>query len=145
MALDRNLKAYSRVDGMGRVVPGSTILRKQKPKNGTWFENKTYECCNTITLSYTVANVAISDIDFQIYCGETLVFFNYTGQTSVTATDLLNILNNYVSERFPALGTFSTPDVTKTTNVVFSLTISSDLAKIFCPYKNGLSFTITAD
>ena len=42
----RDLKAYSRFDGTGRIVPGSTVLRRNKPKNGNWKEVQAYECCN---------------------------------------------------------------------------------------------------
>ena len=41
----RDLKAYSRFDGTGRIVPGSTVLRRNKPKNGRWKEVQAYECC----------------------------------------------------------------------------------------------------
>ena len=42
----RDLKAYSRFDGTGRIVPGSTVLRRNKPKVGKWIEVQAYECCN---------------------------------------------------------------------------------------------------
>ena len=42
----RDLKAYSRFDGTGRIVPGSTVLRRNKPKVGNWKEVQAYECCN---------------------------------------------------------------------------------------------------
>ena len=46
MANQRNLKAFVRYDGSGRVVAGSLILRKNKPKVGRWIEIPAYECCN---------------------------------------------------------------------------------------------------
>ncbi len=145
MALNRNLKAWSRLDGNGRIVPGSTVLRLQKPKNGTWEENKTYQCCNTVTLTYIVSNPTISSIDFTLQCGTTPVFVNHTGQNSITAQDVINVLNNYVAAEFPALGVFSTPDNTVTSNVVVNLTMPTNLANIFCSYSSGLSFTVVAD
>ena len=53
----KDLKAYVRFDGTGRVVPGSLILRRQKPKVGKWVEIPAYECCNptTTTTTTTVA------------------------------------------------------------------------------------------
>ena len=36
MAIQRDLKAFVRYDGSGRVVAGSLILRKNKPKVGRW-------------------------------------------------------------------------------------------------------------
>lgn len=50
----RDLKGYVRFDGNGRVVAGSLILRKNKPKVGKWQEIPTYECCNTTTTTTTV-------------------------------------------------------------------------------------------
>jgi hypothetical protein len=46
MSNKRDLKAFVRYDGSGRVVAGSLILRKQKPKVGRWTEIQGYECCN---------------------------------------------------------------------------------------------------
>ena len=45
----RDTQAYIRVDGNGRVVAGSIIFRKSKPKIGHWIEVPEYECCNDIT------------------------------------------------------------------------------------------------
>jgi len=58
MAIQRNLKAFVRYDGSGRVVAGSLILRKQKPKVGRWYEIPAYECCNEITTTTTTTTVA---------------------------------------------------------------------------------------
>lgn len=49
----RDLKAYVRFDGSGRIVPGSLILRRNKPKVGKWKEITAYECCNPTTTSTT--------------------------------------------------------------------------------------------
>jgi uncharacterized protein (TIGR02145 family) len=43
------LKAYVRFDGSGRIVPGSLILNRFKPKVGNWQETPAYECCNQET------------------------------------------------------------------------------------------------
>lgn len=56
----RPLKAFVRFDGSGRIVAGSLILRKNKPKVGKWKEIQAYECCaftpgSTTTTSTTVA------------------------------------------------------------------------------------------
>lgn len=52
----KDLKAFVRYDGSGRVVAGSLILRKNKPKVGKWKEILAYECCNpTTTTTTTVA------------------------------------------------------------------------------------------
>lgn len=50
----RPLKAFVRFDGSGRIVAGSLILRKNKPKVGKWKEIQAYECCITTTSSTTL-------------------------------------------------------------------------------------------
>ena len=49
----KDLKAFVRYDGSGRVVAGSLILRKNKPKVGKWKEILAYECCNPTTTTTT--------------------------------------------------------------------------------------------
>jgi hypothetical protein len=50
---NQRLKAFVRFDGSGRIVAGSLILRKKKPKVGKWQEIKAYECCNPTTTTTT--------------------------------------------------------------------------------------------
>lgn len=55
----KDLKAYVRFDGSGRVVPGSLILRRNMPKVGKWKEIPAYECCNpTTSTTTTVASTS---------------------------------------------------------------------------------------
>ncbi len=60
----RPLKAFVRFDGSGRIVAGSLILRKNKPKVGKWKEIQAYECCfltsSTTTSTTTVAPTTTS-------------------------------------------------------------------------------------
>ena len=49
----RELKAFVRFDGSGRVVAGSLVLRRKKPKVGNWKEITAYECCNPTTTTTT--------------------------------------------------------------------------------------------
>lgn len=66
----KDLRAYVRIDGSGRVVAGSLILRRKKPKVGKWLEIKTYECCDNICPplvygdDYIVANIVPGDPGF---------------------------------------------------------------------------------
>jgi hypothetical protein len=53
----KDLKAFVRIDGSGRVVAGSLILRLKKPKVGKWREIPAYECCNPTTTSTTTGAV----------------------------------------------------------------------------------------
>lgn len=52
----RPLKAFVRFDGSGRIVAGSLILRRKKPKVGKWVEIPAYECCNPTTTTTTTAS-----------------------------------------------------------------------------------------
>jgi hypothetical protein len=66
----RDLKAYSRFDGTGRIVPGSTVLRRNKPKVGNWKEVQAYECCSpSLNTSYRccIAIQAIADSETGLY------------------------------------------------------------------------------
>ena len=58
----RPLKAFVRFDGSGRIVAGSLILRKNKPKVGKWKEINAYECCflSTTTTTTTAAPTTTS-------------------------------------------------------------------------------------
>lgn len=42
----KDLKSFMRVDGQGRVIAGSNVLRKNKPKIGKWIQIQTYVCCD---------------------------------------------------------------------------------------------------
>jgi hypothetical protein len=53
MSNKKDLKGYVRVDGSGRIVSGSLILRKSMPKVGKWIEIPAYECCNPTTTTTT--------------------------------------------------------------------------------------------
>jgi hypothetical protein len=46
MADQIKLKAFVRIDGSGKVIPGGPIFQAQKPKVGKWREISIKECCN---------------------------------------------------------------------------------------------------
>ncbi len=58
--LNKNLRMYIRLDGSGRAVPGSGVLRLKKPKVGKWFEIPTYECCDYLTICETTTTTSTS-------------------------------------------------------------------------------------
>ena len=58
MATNNKLKAYVRFDGTGRVIAGSLILQRFKPKVGNWQEIDAYECCNYIPTTTTTTTAA---------------------------------------------------------------------------------------
>lgn len=44
-------KAFVRLDGSGRVIPGSLVLRVKKPSIGRWLEIEPNVCCITTTIA----------------------------------------------------------------------------------------------
>lgn len=48
----KDLKAFVRYDGTGRVVSGSVILARTIPKVGNWKEIQTYECCGPVVVNF---------------------------------------------------------------------------------------------
>ena len=52
---NNRLKAYIRYDGTGRVIAGSLILQRFKPKVGNWQEIDANECCNYVPTTTTTS------------------------------------------------------------------------------------------
>jgi hypothetical protein len=51
MSNKKDLKAYVRYDGNGRVIPGALLLQRFKPKGGgQWHQIGAYECCDPFCL-----------------------------------------------------------------------------------------------
>jgi hypothetical protein len=53
---NNRLKAYVRYDGTGRVIAGSLILQRFKPKVGNWQEIDANECCNFVPTTTTTTS-----------------------------------------------------------------------------------------
>jgi hypothetical protein len=135
MSNKRDLKAFVRYDGSGRVVAGSLILRRQKPKVGKWTEVQGYECCNDVTLTYTVTSPTITDVTLRLFCNGTQIHYLFTPSDSTTIASLIVILNN----TFNVLGTFSNPS-----GNIIQLVMSGDQKTALCPV-GTLSFDVVAD
>jgi hypothetical protein len=133
MAIQRNLKAFVRFDGSGRVVAGSLILRKQKPKVGKWQEIQGYECCNGATLTTTVATT-ITNFQVKLFCGGSLTETLISGQNSASVADLVSKLN----ATYSLLGVFSTTGGTNLT-----LVMTGSQVQAICP-NSAPTFTVTA-
>jgi hypothetical protein len=127
----RILKAYVKIDGTGRVIAGSLVLRKEKPKVGKWMEIQGYQCCNNVTISTTIADPEIIVVGFRLICNGTTIGTYNTEDGSTTMEDLVTVLTN----KYRFLGTFSAQDD------VLSLTLSLDQKKALCP-SGTLSFEI---
>jgi len=90
----RPLNAYVRYDATGRVVAGSLVLRRKKPKNGNWKElpqNITYECCATVVLP--AANYSETG-DGTDACGETVDTACFIKQADVAVVSVGDVLYN---------------------------------------------------
>jgi hypothetical protein len=133
MANQRDLKAFVRYDGSGRVVAGSLILRKQKPKVGNWQEIQGYACCNGATLITTVTTT-ITNFQVKLFCGGTLTETLISGQNSASVADLVSKLN----ATYSLLGVFSTTGGTNLTLVMTGAQVQA-----ICP-NSAPTFTVTA-
>lgn len=131
----KDLKAFVRYDGSGRVVAGSLILRRKKPKVGKWTEVQGYQCCNDVTLTFDMDDTSINDVTLRLFCNGTQIHYLFTSQDSANITDVINILNN----TFNVLGTFSNPS-----GDTVQLVMSGDQKTALCPV-GTLTFDVVAD
>jgi len=106
----RDLKAYSRFDGTGRIVPGSTVLRRNIPKVGNWKEVPAYECCNQdqVTIQVNIqSEFPFNYPDFVLESDDMspyIYFFNAADNTTVNDVVELAAYNN---NRYGAMGKFT--------------------------------------
>jgi len=132
MQLDKKLKAFVRYDGSQRVVPGSLILRKNKPKVGTWKEVSSNYCCDGIGINHTPSSLSIANVDLTLTCssGKSIVVNTNTASTNmVTLLAALNASAGY-------LGVFTSPNGT-----VVNFVVNTDVANTLC-YGATLSFSV---
>lgn len=134
----RDLKAYSRFDGTGRIVPGSTVLRRNKPKNGNWKETQAYECCDgngcdlpPITLTASGFTSAVFDrsctpnIIFR--CDGNLVLEIRTSEIfRPTPFSMVGFYND-LSVTYSWMGTWSL------NGTIATLELNGNIAKQMCP------------
>lgn len=69
-SFDKKLKAFVRIDGQGRVVAGSLILRRKQPKIGKWMEVRNQLCCNTTTTTTTAIPYSCVFYNIDVLRGE---------------------------------------------------------------------------
>lgn len=132
MQLDKKLKAFVRYDGSERVVPGSLILRKNKPKVGTWKEVSSNYCCDGIGINHTPSSLSIANVDLTLTCssGKSIVVNTNTASTNmVTLLAALNASAGY-------LGVFTSPNGT-----IVNFVVNTDVANTLC-YGATLSFSV---
>ena len=128
----RDLKAYARFDGTGRIVPGSLVLRRIKPKVGNWKEIEAYECCNpsfTTEIVFTSSSPGTINVGagLGIYCGlsEPSIIYFITYPVEINTTQEIV---DYLNVRFAGLATFTVVNST-----TISTTFSNVIADSLCP------------
>jgi hypothetical protein len=89
MAIQRDLKAFVRYDGSGRVVAGSLILRKNKPKVGRWQEIPAYECCNYVPTTTTTTTASPTTTTTTTVAPTTTTTTTTVAPTTTTTTTAL--------------------------------------------------------
>lgn len=132
MQLDKKLKAFVRYDGSERIVPGSLILRKNKPKVGNWKQVSSNYCCEGIGINYTPGSLTIANVDLTLTCssGKSVVVNTNTASTSMAT--LLSALNTSAGY----LGVFTSPD-----GATVNFVVNTSVANSLC-YGGTLSFTV---
>jgi hypothetical protein len=88
----RLLKAYARYDGSGRVVPSSTIFRKNMPKVGKWKEVQEYLCCNGLEL-FNTPSLPIINLQLGIECNGSLIHSEFIFGEWFTLNELVAAMN----------------------------------------------------
>jgi len=108
MGNQRDLKAFVRYDGSGRVVAGSLIFRRKKPTVGNFQEINSYKCCN-FDQSTIVVNVQSSfpftypDLVLESDGGTYSYQYYYGNDTTVN--DVYELMD-YNNSTYGFLGTF---------------------------------------
>ena len=140
MANQNKLKAYVRYDGTGRVIAGSLILQRFKPKVGNWQEIAANECCNpspTLLTNTIPGEFPLSYVSVAIDCDGSGVATAYTNESAADMTELIQLLNS--NEELRAFGTYSAIDET-----TVQLSVPTSVKNNLCP-SGVLSFSIFED
>lgn len=105
----KDLKAFVRYDGSGRVVAGSLILRRKKPKVGKWTEIQGYQCCNQAQQTIEVAvqdSFPFNQPDFVIESENGPYMYIFNQGANITVNNLAE-LAAYNNTRYHNLGSFT--------------------------------------
>jgi len=135
----RDLKAYSRFDGTGRIVPGSTVLRRNKPKVGKWIEMQTYECCNVDqqTIAVNVESAfPFNYPDLVVESDDMSPYLYLFGGSDNTTVNNLEELAAYHNARHHAFGNFkvSGEDLLFTPNAVIASIFAANGTNVIAAY-----------
>ena len=113
MGNQRDLKAFVRYDGSGRVVAGSLIFRRKKPTIGNFQEINSYKCCNFDQSTIVVTVQSSFPFNYQDFViqgvGGNYQFIFAYAQTSGPVNDVYE-LAAYFTNSLQYLGTFKVLD-----------------------------------
>jgi len=110
----RDLKAFVRYDGSGRVVAGSLIFRKKKPTIGNFQQISSFKCCNydqspvPVVLQNTSYPFTYPDFVLQGVGGTGTYLYNYA-QNGTTINNIYELATALNTE-YPSFGTFKVVD-----------------------------------
>lgn len=129
----RDLRAFVRYDGSGRVVSDSLVLRVNKPKVGVWTEVRGYQCCNCpeVNISVNTEDPYTIGLAFELYCQDS-VSYNYIAilGTFTTLQQMVDALN----ENAPYMGDFSV----SVDGQSIILSPEPDICKSITPCESGM-------
>jgi len=112
MANLRDLKAFVRYDGSGRVVAGSLIFRKSKPKVGNFQQINSFKCCNFDQSPVVVevqSGFPFTYPDFVLSGTGGVGQYIYTYGNNTSVADIYE-LAAYLESKLQYLGTFKVVD-----------------------------------
>jgi hypothetical protein len=137
MSNKRDLRAFVRYDGNQRVIPGSLVLRRSKPKVGNWKEIQTYECCDTVGCNVPPVPLSAIATGFPVDSGagcNPYVRFQCDSLTiweisnlSIPSNASLEEFFNIVIELYSWVGTWTLDGTTVT------LEMNGSIASALCP------------
>jgi hypothetical protein len=101
---------------------------------GKWNEVQGYECCNDVTITFTVGSATITNVALSLFCNGTLIGSKLQTHVNTTTTaGIKTALNN----AFSVIGTFDN------VGSDFSLVMTGDQKTALCPV-GTLTMTIAA-
>ena len=112
---NNKLKAYIRYDGTGRVIAGSLILQRSKPKVGNWQEIDANECCNPTTTTTTTTEAPVTTT-------------TTSSSTSTSTSTTTSTSTSTTTTTTTAEPTTTTTTTTPTPGDCFCYTISNETA-----------------
>lgn len=103
---NNKMKFFTRLDGQGRRIPASGVLRLAIPKTGRWVEDVLTQCCSAFTaLTATPADLTDTTVTVELLC-DAVAFSTYVLTTS-PAFSTIDELTAVLNTQLGFLGSFS--------------------------------------